>query len=103
MHLGANRRKPLFKVFVKTLLRRFLNHAKTETPALHTGEVLRMVIAELHKIQHAHGYIPERELYDLSQRMQIPVYELHGVASFYPGFRLKPPPRVEVLVCGDFP
>ena len=62
-----------------------------------------MVIAELHKIQHDHGYIPEKELYELSARLQMPVYELFGVASFYPGFRMTPPPRVEVLVCGDFP
>jgi formate dehydrogenase/NADH-quinone oxidoreductase subunit F len=62
-----------------------------------------MVIAELHKIQKQHGYIPEKDLYELSARTNIPVYDLHGVASFYPGFRMTPPPRVEVLVCGDFP
>ena len=62
-----------------------------------------MVIAELHKIQHDHGYIPEKELYSLSAKLNIPVYELHGVASFYPGFRMAPPVRVEVQVCGDFP
>ena len=62
-----------------------------------------MVIAELHKIQHDHGYIPEKSLYELSAKLNIPVYELHGVASFYPGFRMQPPPKVEVLVCGDFP
>ncbi len=62
-----------------------------------------MVIKELHAIQEKHGYVPEKELYDLAQRLSIPVYDLHGVATFYPHFRMVPPPKVDVRVCGDFP
>jgi len=31
----------------------------------------------------------------------VPVYQLHGVASFFPHFRLHPPAPVEVRVCAD--
>ncbi|HRK29446.1 MAG TPA: NADH-ubiquinone oxidoreductase-F iron-sulfur binding region domain-containing protein [Tepidisphaeraceae bacterium] len=62
-----------------------------------------MIIAELNAIQKRYGYIPEKELYELAERINKPVHELHGVASFYPLYRLSPPPRVSVAVCGDAP
>ena len=60
-----------------------------------------MIIEELRAIQRKHGYLPVEELTALSQRTQAPLYQLHGVASFFPHFRLAPPPRVEVLACSD--
>ena len=60
-----------------------------------------MIIEELRAIQLKHGYLPAEELTALSQRTQAPLYQLHGVASFFPHFRLAPPPRVEVLACSD--
>lgn len=62
-----------------------------------------MVIAELNAIQKRYGYIPEKELYELAVRINKPVHELHGVASFYPHYRLSPPPKVSIAVCGDAP
>ena len=38
---------------------------------------------------------------DLAERLSIPLYHVHGVASFFPHFRLAPPPAVEVRVCAD--
>jgi NADH:ubiquinone oxidoreductase subunit F (NADH-binding)/NADH:ubiquinone oxidoreductase subunit E len=61
------------------------------------------VIQELKSIQDRFGYIPEKEMYSLSQRINVPVYELNGVASFYPHFRLSPPPRATIHVCADLP
>ncbi len=60
-----------------------------------------MVIARLHEIQERFGYIPPRELAELAKELDKPVHELNGVASFYPHFRLKPPPRASIHVCGD--
>lgn len=60
-----------------------------------------MVIKELKAIQKQHGFIPRDELTALSERSQVPVYELHGVATFYPHFRLEPPPDSEIKVCCD--
>lgn len=60
-----------------------------------------MVIARLNEIQKKHGYIPARELAELAKELGKPVHEIHGVASFYPFYRLKPPPRATLHVCGD--
>src|SRR5215471_6685038 len=60
-----------------------------------------MIIHELKTIQKEHGYLPAAELQALSRRLNVPLYRLHGVASFYPHFRLQPPPAVTVQVCSD--
>jgi NADH:ubiquinone oxidoreductase subunit F (NADH-binding)/NADH:ubiquinone oxidoreductase subunit E len=60
-----------------------------------------MIVQELHKIQHKHGYLPAEELHKLSRRIDAPLYRLQEVASFFPHFRLRPGPKVELLVCHD--
>jgi len=66
------------------------------------GKVIeRMVVEGLHAIQEKYGYIPEKELYDLAAQLKMPVYAVHGVATFYPHFRLQPPPRATIHVCTD--
>src|SRR6266581_3731731 len=60
-----------------------------------------MIIHELKTIQEEHGYLPAEALQALSRRLNVPLYRLHGVASFYPHFRLQPPPAVTVQVCSD--
>jgi NADH:ubiquinone oxidoreductase subunit F (NADH-binding)/NADH:ubiquinone oxidoreductase subunit E len=59
------------------------------------------IVTQLREIQRAHGYIPVAALRDLSERTGEHLYKLHGVISFFPHFRLQPPPPVEVLVCDD--
>ena len=59
------------------------------------------IVAQLREIQRAHGYIPVAALRELSERTGEYLYKLHGVISFFPHFRLSPPPPVEVLVCDD--
>ena len=56
---------------------------------------------ELRAIQATFGYLPSDELYKLSSKLRLPVSEIHSVASFYPHFYLKPPPKVDVRVCQD--
>ncbi|MGH7392140.1 MAG: NADH-ubiquinone oxidoreductase-F iron-sulfur binding region domain-containing protein [Candidatus Rokuibacteriota bacterium] len=60
-----------------------------------------ILIDELRSIQREHGWLPATALHALSERSNIPLYQLHGVASFYPHFRLTPPPVVDVRVCRD--
>src|ERR1700722_12065483 len=60
-----------------------------------------MIVQELVAIQERCGYLPAEELRALSQRRSVPLHRIHEVASFYPLFKLQPPPRVEVLVCRD--
>jgi formate dehydrogenase beta subunit len=65
-------------------------------PATHSP-----VFDELRAVQRTHGYLPEVELRALATRLDLPLYALQSVASFYPHFFLKPPARAEVRVCGD--
>jgi NADH:ubiquinone oxidoreductase subunit F (NADH-binding)/NADH:ubiquinone oxidoreductase subunit E len=60
-----------------------------------------VIFDELRAIQLRHGYLPTAELEALSQRGQIPLYQIHSVASFYPHFHLAMPSRAEVHVCAD--
>jgi formate dehydrogenase beta subunit len=65
-------------------------------PATHSP-----IFDHLRAIQRTHGYLPDAELRALADRLELPLYRLQSVASFYPHFFLKPPARAEVRVCGD--
>ncbi len=60
-----------------------------------------MIVQELYKIQNQHGYLPRVELEGLAQRLATPLYRIQEVVSFFPHFRITPPPDVEVHVCID--
>jgi NADH:ubiquinone oxidoreductase subunit F (NADH-binding)/NADH:ubiquinone oxidoreductase subunit E len=60
-----------------------------------------VIFDDLRAIQLRHGFLPRAELESLSSRTQTPLYQIHGVASFYPHFHLAPPARAEVRVCAD--
>jgi len=61
------------------------------------------VISELRQVQRENGYVTEAGLQALSKRTGLPLRELYGVASFYPEFNLKQPPRVRIEVCNALP
>lgn len=56
---------------------------------------------ELRAIQREFGYLPVEQLHRMSQRLNIPVSQIHAVVSFYPHFRLTAPPKLDVRVCSD--
>jgi NADH:ubiquinone oxidoreductase subunit F (NADH-binding) len=60
-----------------------------------------MLIDQLKAIQERHHYLPEEELKALSERDRIPLYQIQAVASFYPQFRLTPPPALQLRICTD--
>ncbi len=60
-----------------------------------------MIFDDLRAIQSQYGYLPGEQLEALSERTQIPLYRIHGVADFYPHFHLAPPPKVTLKVCAD--
>ena len=60
-----------------------------------------MIVQELRLIQERHGHLPEDALRALARRLAVPLHRLHEVASFYPLYRLKPAPPVQVHVCRD--
>src|SRR5688500_7373816 len=59
------------------------------------------IFDELRAVQRRHGYLPEAELRTVAARLDLPLYRVQSVASFYPHFYLRPPARAEVRVCGD--
>src|SRR5688500_9114505 len=59
------------------------------------------IFDELRAVQRRHGYLPEAELRTVAARLDLPLYRIQSVASFYPHFFLRPPARAEVRVCGD--
>jgi formate dehydrogenase beta subunit len=59
------------------------------------------VFDELRAIQREFGYLPVEQLHRVSERLKIPVSQIHTVISFYPHFRLTPPPKLDVRVCSD--
>jgi NADH:ubiquinone oxidoreductase subunit F (NADH-binding)/NADH:ubiquinone oxidoreductase subunit E len=58
-------------------------------------------IRELWALQDAAGYLRDTDLRSLSERLKIPLYELEGIASFYPHFRRQPPRPLRVGACRD--
>jgi len=56
---------------------------------------------QLRAIQQKFGYLPANQLQQLAARINVPVSQIHTVASFYPHFHLTPAPRAEVKVCAD--
>jgi NADH:ubiquinone oxidoreductase subunit F (NADH-binding)/NADH:ubiquinone oxidoreductase subunit E len=60
-----------------------------------------MLIDDLKDIQSAHGFLPREKLLELSRSKALPLYQIEGVASFYPHFRPSPPPAVQIAVCTD--
>ena len=60
-----------------------------------------MIVEELRAVQREFGYLPAEQLVAVSKKIDIPITRLHQVASFYPHFRLTPPPKADVRVCRD--
>jgi formate dehydrogenase beta subunit len=59
------------------------------------------LIPSLNVIQREHGWLPREELVRLGRETKRPLYEIEGLISFYPHFRIEPPASVEVTVCRD--
>jgi len=60
-------------------------------------EILRKLMA----LQHQRGYLDDATLRTLSRELNLPLYRLEGLVSFYPAFRRSPPPKHVVHVCRD--
>jgi len=60
-----------------------------------------MLLNQLHALQQQHGYLPQAELEELARRLHRPLYEIHGLATFYPHFRLTPAPALRIRLCQD--
>jgi NADH:ubiquinone oxidoreductase subunit F (NADH-binding)/NADH:ubiquinone oxidoreductase subunit E len=52
-------------------------------------------------IQREHGWLPREQLAELSRATRRPLYEIEGLISFYPHFRIEPPAKIDLHVCHD--
>ena len=59
------------------------------------------VTAALARLQQVKGWLADADLRDLAARLEVPLYKLEEVVSFFPHFRRRPPAPVEVDVCRD--
>jgi len=67
------------------------------------GWETNLIVEELRALQKRFGFLSAEQLDELSKRIDVPISHLHGVASFFPHFRLTPPPKVDVRICRDMP
>jgi len=58
-----------------------------------------MLIPMMQDLQAERGYLPADQLRYLSERLDVPLTRIYGVARFYSSFRLVPKGRHEVTLC----
>jgi NADH:ubiquinone oxidoreductase subunit F (NADH-binding)/NADH:ubiquinone oxidoreductase subunit E len=63
--------------------------------------VIILLFDDMREIQHRFGYLPADQVQELSKRIDVPLYQINGVAEFYPEFRVTPPAQAVVEVCTD--
>ena len=56
------------------------------------------LLQRLNELQAEHGWLPQEALRELSRAEGIALYRLQEVATFYPHYRLQPPPGRKVHV-----
>jgi formate dehydrogenase beta subunit len=59
------------------------------------------LLHELHALQEEHGWLSPETLRAFSAASGTPLYRVQEVASFYPFYRLRPPPKADVALCRD--
>ena len=57
------------------------------------------LLARLHAINAEHGYLPEMELRNAADELQVPLSQLYSAASFYSAFSFEPRGRHTIHVC----
>ncbi|MDJ0973532.1 MAG: NADH-ubiquinone oxidoreductase-F iron-sulfur binding region domain-containing protein [Planctomycetota bacterium] len=59
------------------------------------------LLQQLNDLQTEHGWLPDEVLRRFSAEAGVPLYRIQEVASFYPHYRLEPPPKATVSLCRD--
>ncbi len=57
------------------------------------------LIAILHEIENSYGYLPAWALKHVSEKLNVPMIQVYGVASFYDAFHLTPRGKHLIRVC----
>lgn len=59
----------------------------------------KLLISILEDIQEEYNYLPEEALKEVSKKLNIPLRDVYGVATFYRAFRLTPTGEHLINVC----
>ncbi|MCK4635206.1 MAG: NAD(P)H-dependent oxidoreductase subunit E, partial [Candidatus Aenigmarchaeota archaeon] len=65
--------------------------------------VILLILEELKKIQKRCGYLKEKELVRLSEKLGIPLVEIYETGSFYSFLSTKPKGKYVIRVCNNLP
>ena len=57
------------------------------------------LIGILHEIENSYGYLPAWALKHVSEKLDVPMIQVYGVASFYDAFHLTPRGKHLIRVC----
>ena len=57
------------------------------------------IISLLQDISDGYGYLPEEVLNEVSNKVNVPLSKLYGLATFYTSFRLEPKGKNHICVC----
>lgn len=57
------------------------------------------LIPVLQAVQNAYGYLPKDVMENMAEKMDIPISQIYGVATFYSQFHLKPRGKNIIRVC----
>jgi NADH:ubiquinone oxidoreductase subunit F (NADH-binding)/NADH:ubiquinone oxidoreductase subunit E len=63
------------------------------------GAKRTQLVGILHDLQGEFGYLPSHALAQISERLEIPLQQIYGVATFYKAFSLRPKGRHGIHVC----
>lgn len=75
--------------------------AQTPDSADTTDPTQTTITAALLRLQHHTGWLSNQDLRELAGELDVPVYRLEEVVSFFPHFRRNRPPLIELQVCRD--
>lgn len=57
------------------------------------------VVGMLQEIQAKHNYLPRKDLYSLTKKLDIPLSQTYSLATFYKAFSLKPRGEFLISIC----
>ena len=63
------------------------------------GDDRSALVGILQEVQRQEGYLPRKTLRRLSERLDVPLSRLYGLATFYRSFSLTPTGRHRISVC----
>ena len=67
------------------------------------GESKHELIAVLHDVEKAFGYLPENALIQVASSLDVPLSKVYGVATFYTLFSTEPMGEHVIRVCENAP